>query len=631
MAGPADAYGYNPDTNIIQQGFELYRKNADDFIKGNQDNAIQQAMRANTDQNTGKLNEEAFVNAVRQIDANKALEYEKYFQDRNQQQENFKTQQANAQQTLKYNQLVYNNLEQERDLKDSNMVLQRLANAQNPAEIPGILDMVEKMGVNTSKWRNMPLNMDTLNSIKKTATDYATQLEYDYKKSLSEMNGYQRLLGIVQQGQNQQAVQQSRNEGSENTANINAGARMYSADKNFEATQNRTNAMIQNYSNNYDLGQQRVAQAKENLRLKGIQIQMQADYNNKKLNDKAAFGLLSRIGNLQDPSQIDQALNILKGAGVNVDGLQNMPRDANTLNILKDISMERKDALASDAKAKGLELRSAELEQRDRLARIATAKDRSEFSLKTNKEVNDIDQNAREVREEAIAQKANFDKVLKSVDDILADPLLTEFYSLPYTERNISSNGVYKTVTSGKYADLWSKIDKLKSLTFLQLAQKMKGLGPMSDIDAKNISAGMGLISPEISGDQVTKYLRDIIKDSESGIKNVSTDYTDYVTLLNNNRNDLLQNLKDYANPDAGVNINQTPKQAPQPAGTQQQQTAPPPQAPAQQGGETFLSASGVQQPAQPATNTTASASTSGANGSIIGSQLAKEQEQKYA
>ena len=35
MAGPADAYGYNPDTNIISKGFELYRKNADDFIKGN--------------------------------------------------------------------------------------------------------------------------------------------------------------------------------------------------------------------------------------------------------------------------------------------------------------------------------------------------------------------------------------------------------------------------------------------------------------------------------------------------------------------------------------------------------------------------------------------------------------------
>ena len=291
MAGPADAYGYNPDTNIISKGFELYRKNADDFIKGNQYNAIQQAMRADTDPNTGKLNEEGFVNAVKQIDANKALEYEKYFQDRNQQQEAFRTQQAKDQQTLKYNQLVYNNLEQERDLKDSNMVLQRLANAQNPAEIPGILDMIEKMGVNTSKWRNMPLNMDTLNSIKKTATDYATQLEYDYKKSLAEMNGYQRLLGIVQQGQNQQAVQEKRNEGSANTASINAGARMYSADKNFEATQNRTNAMIQNYSNNYDLGQQRVAQAKENLRLKGIQIQMQADYNNKKLNDKAAFGL----------------------------------------------------------------------------------------------------------------------------------------------------------------------------------------------------------------------------------------------------------------------------------------------------------------------------------------------------
>ena len=182
MAGPADAYGYRPNVDTIQQGFDLYRKNADEFIQGNKDNAINQAMKANTDPNTGQLNEQAFLQAVRQIDANKALEYQKYFEDRAQQKQAFQTQQDNAKQTLKYNQLIYDDMVHKRNLGDADLVSQRLANAKSPSEIPGILDMIEKMGVNVSKWRAMPQTQATLDNIRQTTYTYQEALKAEQSK-----------------------------------------------------------------------------------------------------------------------------------------------------------------------------------------------------------------------------------------------------------------------------------------------------------------------------------------------------------------------------------------------------------------------------------------------------------------
>lgn len=629
MAGPADAYGYKPNVETIQQGFDLYRKNADEFIQGNKDNAINQAMKANTDPNTGQLNEQAFLQAVRQIDANKALEYQKYFEDRAQQKQTFQTQQDNAKQTLKYNQLIYDDMVHKRNLGDADLVSQRLANAKSPAEIPGILDMIEKMGVDVSKWRAMPQSQATLDNIRQTTYTYQEALKAEQAKNLAEAQALGRLmvaqtqganrLDVVQaQGDNRLQNTQLQNEGKTGVANINADVKRDSTN----AFRERTQAMVQNYQNNYDVGLQKVAQAKESNRLKGIQIQNTNDYQMGKINQQNAFSLLGRLGNLSDPSQIDGALNVLQAAGVNVDNLRNLPKDANTLSILQDVGLEQKDKLAADAKAKGLELRTAELDQRERFGRIAQAKDAAEFSLKSNQEVHDIDKEAQAFRSEAMSQKSNFENVTKAVDSILADPLLMEFFSMPYQERTLSDNGVYKYVTSGKYANLWSKIEQLNSLKFLELAQRMKGLGPMSDLDAKNIQAGFGQIKPEVDARRVSEILSGILKSASSGLNNLNTDYTAYVNLLNQNRNDILQNLQSYTNPEARLNLQQSP-----PVNTNAQaqtQTSLPigsanvsgQQAPNQ----TFLgsaSASGVQQPAQ------------SANSTIIGSQLEQDKRMR--
>lgn len=547
----------SPDTSIIQKGFDLYRENMDKFNDYNKNNTVNAYLNKNTV--NGVLDEAAFLNDLRRVDATKAQEYENYFTEKKQKQEAFRTQQDQAQSTLAYNKLVYKTLENKQNMEAANFIGQRVANAQDPSQIPGILDMAEKYGVDVSKWRNMKMDSNTLNDIKSTVTTYSEALAQEHEADLKNLDNQTRLNIAQAQAGSRENVAQTNSDTRLQTAQIGADSKNYATDKNYASAIQRTQTMAQRNENQNNIDTQKLDIARQNLAQKAVQIQNTKDYQLGKINQQNAFGILGRLGNLSSPDQIDGALSMMQAAGIDTSNLQNMPKDENTLNTLKDIALDQKDKMANDLKQKGIQLRGSELDQRERFAKIGTAKDKAEFSLKTNKEVNDLDKDAAEFRSAATTQKSNFNNTIKAVDQLLADPLLVEFFSLPYAERMASDNGVYKLMTSGKYAPLWSRINQLSATKFIEIAQKMKGLGALSDTDAKRIEEAYGTIKPEIDAARVSEILQGIINNATTGLNNLNTDYQAYVNNANQNRNDLLLNLQSYDNPEANLNLNQSP------------------------------------------------------------------------
>lgn len=114
-----------------------------------------------------------------------------------------------------------------------------------------------------------------------------------------------------------------------------------------------------------------------------------------------------------------------------------------------------------------------------------------------------------------------YDRGIKTVDDILASPGLSSVVGVPGPSRYIPGTDAQATI---------GLIETLKSQTFLNEVEKMKGLGALTESEGAKITSAVGSLNTSMSEKDFQKSLRQIQDYFKAGKANTEKKYGGVLT-----------------------------------------------------------------------------------------------------